>query len=117
MIVPGLTGMETDEVPERQCIGYAPVGIRLQSKELELPFLLLSWDSGTEIEHRQPGLDGSLHAAATGPSAFMASLYGLVVAQCGLDVERLRGVLRVVAFVDRQCHAYVRGRGLAMPHA
>lgn len=115
-IAPGLAGIELREMPMLSCIGSVPVAVRLQDTALELPFLLLSLDTGEEIEIRQPGLDGSLDASNATPSAFMATLYGSVVATCGLDVGRLRSILRVAAYVDRQCLAYIRGRGLATPH-
>lgn len=117
VIASTLAGFDTCDIPAELCIGSLPVDIRLQDTALQLSFLLLAWDAGDEIEIRQPGLDGSLDTSNASPSAFMAALYGLAVAECGPDIGRLGNVLRVIAFINRQCLAYVKNRGLATPHA
>lgn len=111
-MVPALMGTDEDKLP-RLCIGLTPVDIRLQRAPMVLPLILLGWDTGDEIEIRQPGFDGSLGAA---PSAFMAALFGLIVAKFGLDMARLRSIQSVVRYVDRQCVALIRSRELITLH-
>ena len=111
-----LASFDTCGMPAELCIGSLPVAIRLQDTARQMSFLLLAWDAGDEIEIRQPGLDGSLDTSNASPSAFMAALYGLAVAECGMDIGRLGNVLRVIAFINRQCLTYVKNRGLATPH-
>lgn len=114
-MVPALMGIEEDEVP-RLCIGVTPVDIRLQRAPMVLPLLLLGWDTGNEIEIRQPAFDGSLGASRSAPSAFMTALFGLIVAKFGLDMARLRSIQSVVTYIDRQCVALMSGRELIKPH-
>lgn len=114
-MVPTLVDISLDELPHL-CIGVTPVDIRLQRAPMTLPLLLLGLDTDDKIDIRQPGFDGSLGPSRTSPSAFMVALFGVIVAKFGLDMARLRSVQRVVTYVDRQCLAHIRGRGLVKPH-